>query len=189
MSRENVEIVRRWLEAFENDEAVFTALTHPAMEWAPFEDNHTISRGLVGAMRIRAAWLDAWAEHRLEMISIEELIRHRRVREKLVYRMVEARLPTRYGQFKVIFYGVKYESQEPFVLVLGEGILRSRALRCGQREHQREAQYESRSDRCLRKAPVRQDRGPEESRKPTRGAVSGSAGEPVLRRRDPDVAH
>ena len=67
MSRENVEIVRRWLEAFENDETVFRALTHPAIEWAPFEDNHTISHGLVGAMRIRAAWLDAWAEHRLEI--------------------------------------------------------------------------------------------------------------------------
>ena len=67
MSQENVEIVRRWLHAFENNEAVFRALTHPAMEWAPFEDNHTISHVLVGALRIRAAWLDAWAEHRLEI--------------------------------------------------------------------------------------------------------------------------
>jgi ketosteroid isomerase-like protein len=67
MSRESVEIVRRWLEAFANNETVFRALTHPAIEWAPFEDNHTISHGLVGAMRIRVAWLDAWAEHRLEI--------------------------------------------------------------------------------------------------------------------------
>jgi len=67
MSRESVEIVRRWLEAFENDETAFRALTHPAIEWAPFEDNHTISHGLVGATRIRVAWLDAWAEHRLEI--------------------------------------------------------------------------------------------------------------------------
>lgn len=59
-------------------------------------------------------------EHRLEMISIEELIRYRRVREKLVYRMAEAKLPTRYGQFKIIFYGVQYEPQQPFVLVLGD---------------------------------------------------------------------
>ena len=67
MSQENVEIVHRWLAAFENDEEVFRDLTHPEIEWAPFEDNHTISHGLDGAMRIRAAWLGAWAEHRLEI--------------------------------------------------------------------------------------------------------------------------
>ncbi len=60
------------------------------------------------------------AEHHLEIISIDELIRYRRIREKLVYRVAEARLPTRHGQFKLIFYGVKYESQNPFVLVLGD---------------------------------------------------------------------
>jgi 3,4-dihydroxy 2-butanone 4-phosphate synthase / GTP cyclohydrolase II len=59
-------------------------------------------------------------EHDLQIISIEELIRYRRVREKLVYRITEARLPTRHGEFKLIFYGVKYESQQPFVLVMGE---------------------------------------------------------------------
>jgi len=56
----------------------------------------------------------------LEIISIEELIRHRRRIEKLVYRQAEAVLPTRYGSGKVIAYGVKYESQEPVVLVLGD---------------------------------------------------------------------
>jgi 3,4-dihydroxy 2-butanone 4-phosphate synthase/GTP cyclohydrolase II len=59
-------------------------------------------------------------QHKLEIISIEELIRYRRVREKLVYRITEARLPTRHGLFKIIFYGVKYEPQQPFVLVMGE---------------------------------------------------------------------
>jgi 3,4-dihydroxy 2-butanone 4-phosphate synthase / GTP cyclohydrolase II len=58
--------------------------------------------------------------HDLPIISIEELIRYRRVREKLVYRIVEAQLPTKHGQFKLIFYGVKYEAQQPFVLVRGE---------------------------------------------------------------------
>lgn len=59
-------------------------------------------------------------EYRLEIISIEELIRYRRVREKLVYRVTEAQLPTKHGEFKLIFYGVKYEQQQPFVLVMGE---------------------------------------------------------------------
>ncbi len=58
--------------------------------------------------------------HRLEIITIEELIRYRRVREKLVYRIAEAELPTRHGQFKVIAYGVKYETQQPIVLTMGD---------------------------------------------------------------------
>ena len=56
----------------------------------------------------------------LPIISIEQLIAHRRVREKLVYREAEARLPTKYGTGKIIAYGVKYESQQPMVFVLGE---------------------------------------------------------------------
>ncbi len=59
-------------------------------------------------------------QFKMEIISIEELIRYRRVREELVYRITEAQLPTRHGLFKLIFYGVKYETQQPFVLVMGE---------------------------------------------------------------------
>jgi ketosteroid isomerase-like protein len=70
MSQANLEIVRRWLTAFESDEEVFRDLTHPEIEWAPFEDNHTISSGLAGATRIRAAWLDAWAEHHLQIEDV-----------------------------------------------------------------------------------------------------------------------
>jgi 3,4-dihydroxy 2-butanone 4-phosphate synthase/GTP cyclohydrolase II len=58
--------------------------------------------------------------HQLEIITIEELIRYRRVREKLVYRIAEAGLPTKHGKFKVIAYGVRYEPQQPIVLVMGE---------------------------------------------------------------------
>lgn len=56
----------------------------------------------------------------LRMITIEELIRHRRLSEKLVFRQAETRLPTRYGEFTLIAYGVKYEVQEPLVLVMGD---------------------------------------------------------------------
>jgi 3,4-dihydroxy 2-butanone 4-phosphate synthase/GTP cyclohydrolase II len=59
-------------------------------------------------------------QHRFEIITIEELIRYRRVREKLVYRQAEAELPTKYGPGRIIYYGVKYEAQEPLVLVLGD---------------------------------------------------------------------
>ncbi len=59
-------------------------------------------------------------EHKLQIISIEELIRYRRRSEKLVFRQAEANLPTRYGMGRLIVYGVKYEPQEPFALVLGD---------------------------------------------------------------------
>lgn len=58
--------------------------------------------------------------HGLQITSIEELIRFRRRSEKLVYRTAEARLPTRNGEFTIVTYGVKYESQQPFALVLGD---------------------------------------------------------------------
>ncbi|MFM8706561.1 MAG: 3,4-dihydroxy-2-butanone-4-phosphate synthase [Planctomycetia bacterium] len=59
-------------------------------------------------------------EHRLEIVTIEQLIRHRRQREKLVHRIAEADLPTKWGRFRVIAYGVKYEPQQPLVLVMGQ---------------------------------------------------------------------
>jgi 3,4-dihydroxy 2-butanone 4-phosphate synthase/GTP cyclohydrolase II len=59
-------------------------------------------------------------EHGLEIISIEELIRQRRLREKLVERIAEADLPTKWGRFRIIAYGVKYEPQQPLVLVMGD---------------------------------------------------------------------
>lgn len=68
----------------------------------------------------RARLLEMAREHKLEIITIEELIRYRRRREKLVYREAEARLPTRYGEFQIIAYGVKYEDHHPIVLVLGD---------------------------------------------------------------------
>jgi 3,4-dihydroxy 2-butanone 4-phosphate synthase/GTP cyclohydrolase II len=73
-----------------------------------------------GDRATRSLLFDLARQYQLEIISIEELIRYRRVREKLVYRITEAQLPTRHGKFKLIFYGVKYETQQPFVLVMGE---------------------------------------------------------------------
>jgi 3,4-dihydroxy 2-butanone 4-phosphate synthase/GTP cyclohydrolase II len=76
----------------------------------------------------RAALFALAAEHRLEIISIEELIRHRRVREKLVERIAEADLPTRWGHFRVIAYGVRFEAQQPIVLVAGDPAAAAAAL-------------------------------------------------------------
>jgi len=59
-------------------------------------------------------------EHKLEIITIEQLIRHRRYSEKLVFRQAEALLPTNYGDGRIISYGVKYETQEPLAFVIGD---------------------------------------------------------------------
>lgn len=59
-------------------------------------------------------------QKKLAIITIEELIRYRRRHERLVQRDAEARLPTRYGQFRVIAYSVQYEVQQPIVMVLGD---------------------------------------------------------------------
>jgi 3,4-dihydroxy 2-butanone 4-phosphate synthase/GTP cyclohydrolase II len=59
-------------------------------------------------------------KHRLKIISIEQIIRHRRVSEKLVSRIVETPLPTKYGDFKMIIYDVQYEANTPVALIFGD---------------------------------------------------------------------
>ncbi len=56
----------------------------------------------------------------MKIITIEELIKYRRRSEKLVQREAEAFLPTKFGVGKIISYSVKYESQEPVVVVFGK---------------------------------------------------------------------
>ncbi len=68
------------------------------------------------------------AEHRLEIITIEDLIRFRRRSEKLVYRLAEANLPTQYGPCRLIAYGVKYETQQPIAIVMGNPVERPAPL-------------------------------------------------------------
>lgn len=60
------------------------------------------------------------AQQRLMIISIEQLIAHRRVSEKLISRSAEARLPTKFGDFTIIVYSVQYEAQEPIALIYGD---------------------------------------------------------------------
>jgi 3,4-dihydroxy 2-butanone 4-phosphate synthase/GTP cyclohydrolase II len=73
-----------------------------------------------GDRATRSQLFDLAARHQLKIITIEDLIRYRRRREKLVLREAEASLPTRYGQAKIISYQVKYETQQPIALVFGD---------------------------------------------------------------------
>lgn len=59
-------------------------------------------------------------EHQIPVITIEELIRHRRLSERLVQRVVDARIPSRYGELRVIAYSVSHEEQVPLAIILGD---------------------------------------------------------------------
>jgi ketosteroid isomerase-like protein len=72
MSQQDVEVVRRWIWAFENDADAFREILHPEIEWCPFEENHTPSYGVEGAMRIRNGWLDTWDEHQIDLEDLSE---------------------------------------------------------------------------------------------------------------------
>jgi ketosteroid isomerase-like protein len=70
VTQENVEIAQRWLGSFDGDAEVFRGTLHPDIEWYPFEDNHTPSYGIEGAMRIRNGWLDAWEEMQVDLEQV-----------------------------------------------------------------------------------------------------------------------
>ncbi len=59
-------------------------------------------------------------KHNLEIITIEQLIAHRRVNEKLVSRKAHAKLPTKYGEFEIAVYEVQFETQEPIAIFMGD---------------------------------------------------------------------
>lgn len=59
-------------------------------------------------------------KHDLKLISIRDLIRYRNEKEKLVRRVVEVRMPTDYGMFKVIGYENDVDDKEHVALVKGK---------------------------------------------------------------------
>jgi 3,4-dihydroxy 2-butanone 4-phosphate synthase / GTP cyclohydrolase II len=59
-------------------------------------------------------------EHGLAMISIADLIRYRRHREKLVKRISEARIPTKYGEFTAYVFESLLDGTEHMAFVRGE---------------------------------------------------------------------
>jgi len=60
------------------------------------------------------------AEHGLELISIADLIRYRRHREKLVRRVSEARIPTQYGDFTAHVFSSLLDGAEHLAFVRGQ---------------------------------------------------------------------
>ena len=60
------------------------------------------------------------AEHELKIVSVEQLIAYRRRHDKLVQRVAEAHLPTRFGEFTAIAYKSVIDPDEHVALVKGQ---------------------------------------------------------------------
>ena len=60
------------------------------------------------------------AEHGLKMITVADLIAYRRRNEKLVERVAETRLPTRFGEFTVIGFRSLVDEKHHVAMVKGE---------------------------------------------------------------------
>ncbi|MBE0429488.1 MAG: bifunctional 3,4-dihydroxy-2-butanone-4-phosphate synthase/GTP cyclohydrolase II [Thermoleophilia bacterium] len=59
-------------------------------------------------------------KHGLKMITVADLIRYRRRNEKFVRRVAEARIPTRFGDFRAIGYESLLDGEQHVALVRGE---------------------------------------------------------------------
>jgi len=93
-------------------------------------------------------------KHKLKLGTIEELIKYRRGREKLIERVETVRMPTDYGDFQLHLYRSKLDGQHHLALVKGEvagkenvlvrvhsecltgDVFRSRRCDCGPQLHQ-----------------------------------------------------
>lgn len=56
----------------------------------------------------------------LKICTVADLIKYRRQREKIVERVAEANLPTKYGLGRIYAYKIKYEPEEPIAIVYGD---------------------------------------------------------------------
>lgn len=56
----------------------------------------------------------------LKIVTIADLIKHRRVNERLVHKFVECAIPTRYGEFVAHGYQAEVESSPYIALVMGD---------------------------------------------------------------------
>ncbi len=69
----------------------------------------------------RMPQLEVFAEkHNLMILSIAELIKYRRIKEKLITRVSQAKLPTKYGDFDIIAYTTTLDTNTHIALVKGE---------------------------------------------------------------------
>ena len=104
MSQENVEVVRRYIDAWQRDSDAMIEHLDPNLVWAPVEESHTPSRGHEGARRLREGWLDNWEEHQLDVEEVldkrDQVVVGMRLRGRGKLSGVEVEL-VQYSQFTV----------------------------------------------------------------------------------------
>jgi len=59
-------------------------------------------------------------KHDIKIGTVENIISHRRKNEKLVKRVADANLPTKFGEFKIIVYSNKIDNKEHIAFVKGD---------------------------------------------------------------------
>ena len=65
--------------------------------------------------------LEAFAtEHKIKLVTIEDIIEYRRKRERHVREVAEANLPTEFGNFKIKGFLNDYDDKEHIALIMGE---------------------------------------------------------------------
>src|SRR6478735_1947679 len=73
-----------------------------------------------GSMARRPGLVRFAKKHRLKIGTIEDLIKYRRTREKLVERIEVVKLPTDYGDFNLYLYQSRIDAQHHLALVCGD---------------------------------------------------------------------
>ena len=69
----------------------------------------------------RMPYLEEFAAgHGLRIVTIEDLIAYRRQHERLVERVADAKLPTKFGDFTVVAYSSMVDADEHLALVMGD---------------------------------------------------------------------
>ncbi len=58
-------------------------------------------------------------QHKLKICTIEDLIKHRRQRERLIHRELSLKLPTRFGEFDLIAYSSVVDPEPHLALCMG----------------------------------------------------------------------
>ena len=73
-----------------------------------------------GTMARRDDLIKFSKKHDLKIITIEDLISYRRHKEVLVEKVVEAKMPTRYGEFKIVGFINKLNGEHHVALIKGD---------------------------------------------------------------------
>ena len=72
MPEENLDVLRKSIEAFGSDRETWLSTLDPGFEWYPLEEGHIPSRGIDAAIGIRERWLESWDGHAIEIEEIRD---------------------------------------------------------------------------------------------------------------------